>query len=483
MSPIRATVLALAMGPLLSSTLALAVEPATSALPLPSGPSNTGAASEAGAAPEAGAPSPVAATPRTSDPAIAALTKQLSALTEEVAAQRAMLESTGSDQEALAKDAPLRIYGWMDMGVNKAWVGNQNVLSIILPTKALNFAVGNINLYFDFQPSERWTSLVEVRFTNLPDGTVEVISGVPGLRNTAASDYGAPIPWAQTKMGGLILERAYIQYRFNDLMQVRVGQFLTPFGIWNVDHGMPTLIALGLPVFMVQALFPIVQIGVEVVGNTRVGDWDLGYMAYISNGRTQYQVDLTDDKMFGGRVYARTSHPWRLQLGLSGLTGRYSEKQLTVTSFTPTVFAETETTAFREVDLGADLSLDVGPFRLRSELSRGQYVFEEGKRPPDLWGPPGTKAANNVQFDWYLLAAYRLPWLNLEPYLYYERFQWRTSLGDGYMAFSGGLNVYFTPVAQLRLQYIYDIFLQDLWDLKTSPQDNKLFMARIVLGF
>lgn len=478
----------------MSSAAAVAVEPAASVQtqaiasppprPVTSAPSKTKAPPGIGPVAEVGAAPAVAATPTTGDPAVAALTQELNALKEEVATQRALLESSETNQEALAKEAALRIYGWMDMGVNKAWVGNQNALSIILPTKALNFAVGNINLYFDFQPSERWSSLVEVRFTNLPDGTVDISNPtMPNVRNTGASDYGAPIPWSQTKFGGLILERAYIQYRFDDLLQVRVGQFLTPFGIWNVDHGMPTLIALGLPVFMVQALFPPVQIGIEAVGNTRAGDWDLGYMVYVSNGRTPYQVDPTDDKMYGGRVYARTSHPWRLQLGLSGLTGRFSQKQLMVTSFTPTVFTETETVAFREVDLGADLSLDVGRFRLRSEFSWGQGIYEEGKRPPDAWGPPGAKVANNVLVDWYLLTAYQLPWLNLEPYLYYERFQWRTSLGEGYMAFSGGLNVYFTPVAQLRLQYIYDIFLQDLWDLKTSPQDNKLFMARIVLGF
>ena len=234
---------------------------------------------------------------------------------------------------------------------------------------------------------------------------------------------------------------------------------------------------------MIQLLFPVVQIGVEAVGNTQVGEWDLGYAAYVSNGRTPYQVDPTDDKMLGGRVTARTRRPWGLQLGLSGLTGRFSQKQTNVISLAPLDFSDTELSAYREVDLGADVSLDVGRLRVRSELTRGQYVYEAGKRPIALGPFPNAKAANNIQLDWYLLTAYRLPWLNLEPYLSYERFQFRSGLGEGYMSLSGGLNVYFTPAAQLRLQYRYDLFLQDLWVVKTSPQDNRLFMARIVLGF
>ena len=440
----------------------------------------TAAAPAAAPAAELRAPAP----PPPPDPAIADLKRQMNALKEEVQTQRALLETTGGDQEAAAKEAPLRIYGWMDAGLNKTWVGNQNVLGFLVGTKAANFAVGNINLYFDFQPFERWSSLVEVRFTNLPDGSVTFLSNPPSLLNTTVFDYGAPLPWSFATLGGLILERAYIQYRHNDLLQVRVGQFLTPFGIWNVDHGTPTLIALALPVFMVQLLFPPAQMGVEALGDSPVGDWDFGYMAYISNGRMPHQVDQTNDKTFGGRLYARTSRPWRLQLGVSGLTGRFSDKAIAVTSVKPVIFSETEITAYREVDLGADLSLDIGHLRVRSEFSRGQYVYEEGKRPADNYGPLGSKVANNVMMDWYLLAAYRLPWLNLEPYLYYEYFQWRTGLGAGYMAVSGGLNVYFTPAAQLRLQYIDDVFFEDLSNFKRSaPQDNKLFIARIVLGF
>ena len=47
--------------------------------------------------------------------------------------------------------------------------------------------------------------------------------------------------------GSIILERAYIQWSKLDWLGVRVGQFLTPYGIWNVDHGTPTLITMFRP--------------------------------------------------------------------------------------------------------------------------------------------------------------------------------------------------------------------------------------------
>jgi hypothetical protein len=238
-----------------------------------------------------------------------------------------------------------------------------------------------------------------------------------------------------------------------------------------------------LPVFMVQQLFPRTQIGVQVLGSTHVGNWELGYTGYISNGRTVGEVDKTEDKMLGGRLHARTNRPWRFQVGLSGLTGRFSNSKTTVTSFAPISFADVETLAYREIDLGLDLSLDIGRLRLRSELSRGEYIYEAGKRPANMF-TPGVWSPNYVMADWYVLAAYHLPWLNLEPYLYGEALKWPVFLGDGYVDLSAGLNIYFTPVAQLRIQYVKQYYYKDLSGLTRDPgQDKQLVFLRLVLGF
>jgi hypothetical protein len=472
----RSVLFSLILGDLLLGGLAWADEPAP---PDPGAPSAAAAPPAASNAPAPGAPP---------DPAIAALTREVGELKRALEAQTALpgesASASASADESVATEPPLRIYGWTDMGLNKTWVTAHDHVNRILPSDAATFVVGNINLYFDFQPTEKWSSLVELRFTNLPDGADVVGPTGPALTRTTTNDYGAPISYSFVQLGGLILERAYIQYRHDDALQIRVGQFLTPFGIWNVDHGTPTLIALALPVFMVESLFPAAQIGVEVVGSRQAADWELGYMAYLSNGRTPGGVDPTDDKMFGGRVYASRRRPWGLQVGLSGLTGRYSDRQARLTSLMPVVYTQVEATAYREIDLGADVSLDIGRLRLRSEFSRGQYVYEPGKRSPDYFSVNGGQLSDSVQLDWYALAAYRLPWFNLEPYVYFEYFRWPTGLGQGFMAPSAGLNVYFTAAAQLRIQYLQNMFYKDLGNLTRAPElDKKILMARLVLGF
>jgi hypothetical protein len=473
-----------------SGGVALAAAPATGPPPREPAPATPVAAPPASPAvepvpPSAPGPPLLAAAPAPPDPAIADLKRELAELKQQIEEQRALAEA-GNGDDAVAKEAVLRIYGWADMGMNKIWVAPHDSLHVILPTEAATFLVGNINFYFDLQPTENWSSLIEVRFTNLPDGAD--FAGIPGTpykrTSTYVNDFSAPIPWSFVSTGSIILPRAYIQYRHSDALQIRVGQFLTPFGIWNVDHGTPTLIALALPVFMIHSLFPVAQVGVQALGSVHAGDWEIGYTGYVSNGRTPAQVDPTDDKMFGGRLTARTSRPWRMQLGLSALTGRFSDIQRTVTGFAPFSVRFDEVIAYREVDVGLDLSLDIGRLRLRSELSRGQYVYETGKRPVDYTSPAFGKLADSVQLDWYGLAAYRLPWLNLEPFLYFEVFRWPTGLGQGYVTPSAGLNVYFTPAAQLRIQYVRDYFYKEFSGLVRAPEyDKSLFTARLVLGF
>jgi hypothetical protein len=86
--------------------------------------------------------------------------------------------------------------------------------------------------------------------------------------------------------------------------------------------------------------------------------------------------------------------------------------------------------------------------------------------------------------DWYVLAAYRLPWIPVEPYLYCEYFKWPTALGEGYLAPSVGMNVYFTAYAQLKVQYIQDLFYKKLSTFdRAAEYDKKLLVARLILGF
>src|SRR5690348_6033105 len=230
---------------------------------------------------------------------IAALEEQLHAL---AATSEAAL--TAASASEAAKDPMFRLYGFIDVGLQKLWATDDPVT----PTQKTTFVLGNVNLYFDFRPAPDWSSLVEVRLTKYPNGDYSYGISDIGIdysrTDTTTADPGNGEGHDTLRWGSIVLERAYIQWQKSARLGVRVGQFLTPYGIWNVDHGTPTLISLFRPFFQANEMFPEHQLGVEAFGrfDDVVHDhWALDYHSYVSNGRTPGVVALTDDKMIGGR--------------------------------------------------------------------------------------------------------------------------------------------------------------------------------------
>lgn len=424
-------------------------------------------------------------------PAEATVRSELDELRRELAEQKRKLDEQRELLEAVqpafntGKEPSLHIYGFADMGVQRLFIGPHALLQAIVPTTATTFVLGNINLYFDAQPIEHWSALVELRLTNLPDGVDNAGSPAQPYSRTSTGIYDntSTAVASRIRLGGLVLERAYLQYQHNDLFSVRVGSFLTPFGIWNIDHGLPTLISLVLPQFEANELFPTHQLGLEVYGTVHFAPWELGYFAYLSNGRTPGQVSLIEQKMFGGRVFARTTRPYRLTLGLSAFSGRYSDQTRTGT-LPPVIFINTEVVGYREQGYGADASLDLGNLRLRSEVAFHHVVYVPGERD-SLLGP-GTFTPNHNDWDAYGLAAYQLPWWGLEPFLYYEFYHFPTPIAEDISYYSAGLNIHFNAFAQLKLQYSHSVFDQPVGPptgIIASEQAFDFLGARLVLAF
>ncbi len=156
--------------------------------------------------------------------------------------------------------------------------------------------IGNLNLYFDAQPIKDWRALVEIRFTNAPQGLVTNYGGLAGTYErvgTRQNDPHAAQLNAPMWRGSTVIERAWIEWNRLQLLKVRVGNWFTPFGIWNEDHGTPTLISPALPQFMLQGWMPVRQTGVMAHGNTFSGDGELGYAATFSNGRQELSNSST----------------------------------------------------------------------------------------------------------------------------------------------------------------------------------------------
>ncbi|HET9620220.1 MAG TPA: hypothetical protein VFP84_02555 [Kofleriaceae bacterium] len=448
---------------------------ATIATSLAAGPAlGEPAASESSAAP-APAPAPAGGL----EARIAKLEAELAQLK---AASDADLVSatTTSEAEASDKEPMFRLYGFIDMGVQKLWAADD----VALPTTKTTFVLGNINLYFDFHPAAEWSSLVEARLTNAPSDDER--PGIPQFGQPYARfDNTAPDPgngdgYDAVRWGAIVLERAYIQWQRWAQLGVRVGQFLTPYGIWNVDHGTPTLISLFRPKAQSNQMFPEHQLGVEAFGRFDLpARWQLEWHGYVSNGRTPGTVALTENKMLGGRAVLSTTRPYAMAFGVSGMHGTYLDAQHNANAVTgaperPAIVRYDEWAA------GVDASLDLGPLRLRGEGALRHKDYRDGAR--DAWYP-GVYVADGFEVDAYMLAAYRIPHTRFEPYLYSEYYYWPTPIGDRLLNASVGLNTYFTPAIQLKIELSRVDWLETTAVGGKASPDETFLAGKLVMGF
>lgn len=386
-------------------------------------------------------------------------------------------------EQVQAFEPSFEVYGFADMGLQRFW--GSSLVEKSVRSNGLTFVMGSVNLYFDAEPVEDWRFLTEIRFSLLPDGSESILSGaarVDPIDSDVLDTTSPSLGFNEVRIGGIIMERAHMDYSFRDWLNVRVGYFLTPVGIWNVDHGTPTLISTTFPGFQVIQLFPENQLGLELFGSILTGSWELAYHAYISNGRTPGQLDLTDDKAFGGRLIARTRSPIPMQLGISGYVGQF-EQGFKQAVFTPggVTFDQIFTEAYNEQSFGADVSLDIEGLRIRAEFQTRRIRYEEGKRGDFNGQGP---AADRQDYGAYLLAAYQLPWWGLEPFLFLDFLKWPTGVGQALIMPSAGLNVHFNPAVVLKFQYTYLEFFDIDDGLPPVPDSHlHLLLSRLAIAF
>jgi hypothetical protein len=387
--------------------------------------------------------------------------KKLQAQVDELSAA-----ADASDQAAL-KEPTFRLYGFIDMGLQKLWTND-----VTAGSTGATFVLGNINLYLDFHPAEDWRSLVEVRFTNYPgDATSETFDPANGTGDDL-------VRWS-----AIVIERAYLQWQKHDWFGVRVGEFLTPYGIWNVDHGTPTLIALLRPEFVTKEMWPSHLLGVEAFGkfpDLLPGDWQLEYHAYVSNGRTAGVIDPTNDKTVGGHVIISTTQPHRMAFGVSFMDGTFDDTTAGFDLGTG-MTNPPQHVAYREDGIALDASIDVGALRLRSEIITRRLDYKEGEHA--LTAVPGVYAADSLEGDAYALAAYRISGTRYEPFVYAEGYRVPTAEGDLQATASAGLNIYFTPAIQLKLQYSHSRWYDlDGLSLTRQTASEDFLAAKLVMG-
>jgi hypothetical protein len=336
------------------------------------------------------------------------------------------------------------------------------------------FSVGNLNLYLDGRLDQSFRSLIEVRFSYLPGGVAlqgasDPLSTGTGLY-TGTQTYDYAQLRAKTQWGGIIIERAWLEYRLDQALTVRGGQFLTPYGVWNVDHGSPTLVDIAPPFPIGQELFPKSQVGVEAFGSVFLGDARLGYHATVSNGRIgnnpQY-LDYDANLGVGARVFLETGWLGEIKVGASAYGGKLTDRRqgleyglvpigngVSIPLFLP----KTTTSTGREVGLAADLRWDVGGLTLIGEYMEQRLSDESQTVQNDSTGASTTtRQPAFTKRGWYGLLGYRLPGAVMPfgqlQYINDSRGDWKhDSLQEAY-AWTGGVNWRVRPNVVLKASY------------------------------
>ncbi len=442
-------------------------------------------------------------------PDVAALAAELAEQKKELAAQRKALEEQKQaleesqqavddvaakvDTAAAAGDSDwasrFKIYGFTDVGLNRVWANDDSIVAHTLnSSNATSFVIGNLNLYFDAQPVKGWRSLVEVRFTNAPHGEIASVGGLGGtFQRVSTQQYDPHAGSVAAPMWGgyTVIERAHLDWTDISWLKVRVGNFFTPFGIWNVDHGTPTLISVQLPGLIQTRIMPIRQTGIQVYGNTFAGDWELGYVATVSNGRQELSNFAFDDNRgFGGRVYANNEKgDLSMKFGASFYTGRVRDKQVDVVGINPLTFKSYSNYDFREIVGGVDASVDVGRTRIRAEAAFNRTQYDDGKHQVALTDP-SQFLPNNVAKSGYVLMAHQLPFAPIEPYAMVDGSHLPAmGLGDAILTPSAGVNVRFTKATMWKTQFSHSFFFDMANGSDVSTHNASYLFSRLVLVF
>jgi hypothetical protein len=257
------------------------------------------------------------------------------------------------------------------------------------------------------------------------------------------------------RWGGIIIERLHVEYDLLSNLTLRAGEFLTPYGIWNVDHGSPTLISIRRPYVIGESLFPERQTGLELIGHHYFSELGVEYHLTLSNGRGPIDAtrDLDANKAIGGRVVVEWRREVAVRLGVSFFRGTYTNR--TPLSFDVTTGKATSAILERylEQSIAGDLSVDAAKVVFRGEIIDSEHRYDGGFRGS---GPAFTP--DNRRWGAYGLLGYRLP-LGFLPYVIGQYYKFAETpwnvLNPSVHAYQAGLNYRLHPSVILKGEFTY----------------------------
>lgn len=355
----------------------------------------------------------------------------------------------GANQSAV--DTSLRLSGFIDFGMQ---VGLSDGAKAALNDRA--FAIGNLNLYISKSITESVRTMAEVRLLYLPNGATAGGAGATEVANTSSGDYNdfnRSLHW-----GGIEIERVYLEWAVMHYLTIRGGQFLTPYGVWNVDHGTPTIIPAVKPYVIGVGYFPERQTGLELYGRTGVNNFsDVGYHLTLSNGTGPVAEwkDMDKNKAVGARVFWEWRRFGEFRLGGSSYYGRNTDASSALSLENGMVRSiVTVKTQFDVLAFGLDAVWKFRGLHLQGEWVSAQRNYTKAGRVATT-DPTGATSFPVDVFSWgvYGVAGYRFEWYGVMPYLMAQHLSEPDSLTVN--GFHYGLNV--RPIDALALKIQHDL--------------------------
>jgi len=253
----------------------------------------------------------------------------------------------------------------------------------------------------------------------------------------------------------------FLEYQATEWLAFQAGQFLTPYGIWNIDHGTPTLVGVRRPYIIGDALFPERQTGLEAHGAFHLDRTSFGYHATLSNGRGPLDsfLDLDANKAAGGRLFVRHTGLGTLTLGGSAYYGKYTDRSTTWATAAgkePPLLEirDAITEEFTELAMAADLRWEWEGLLVQGEVIRSdrgyadehRRVVTEGRELQPDYSRLGT----------YGLIGFRTSFFGAMPYVFGETYDFE---GDPFLSNAAGtafgLNVRPQANVVFKAQYFF----------------------------
>ncbi len=193
--------------------------------------------------------------------------------------------------EAEGEDTGERLSKLMEVG------GYADVEVVVTgePGKSNGARIRHMNLHFKKQLSEKWRFFTEVEYED-----------------------GPKIADNEPVKGELSIEAFTLKYSPTPRLNLTLGRYLTPFGIWHIDHYSPFVPTQEMPMH-IGTIVPHFADGLQLSGIINIGSAVADYTLYGSNGAgNSGGGDGNEEKVLGGRFKLGLPFLARMEVGLSG---------------------------------------------------------------------------------------------------------------------------------------------------------------------